>query len=139
MQAYRMKILIMGLSGSGKTTLAEQLHKQLPSLWLNADRVRSLYNDWDFSYSGRINQAQRMASLANVSEDEYVIIDMVCPLEEMRQIINPNIIIWVKTTITSKYADTDSIFEPPEYAHIEVFDFNYDIEDILNRIKKLKC
>jgi adenylylsulfate kinase-like enzyme len=130
-----MKILIMGLSGSGKTTLAEQLHKRLPSLWLNADRIRSLYNDWDFSYSGRINQAQRMASLANVSEDEYVIIDMVCPLEEMRQIINPDLIIWIKTTTSSKYADTDSIFEPPECAHIEVFDFGYDVDAILNRIK----
>jgi hypothetical protein len=67
-----------------------------------------------------------------------VIIDMVCPLEEMRQIINPDLIIWVKTTIASKYADTDSIFEPPEYAHIEVFDFGYDIEPIIKRIKQHK-
>ena len=72
-----MKILIMGLSGSGKTTLAEQLHSKLPSLWLNNNNIRSLYNDWDFSYSGRVNQARRMRSLADVSEDDYVIIDMI--------------------------------------------------------------
>ena len=129
-----MKILIMGLSGSGKTTLAKQLHQQLPSLWLNADKIRSLYNDWDFSYSGRLNQAKRMVSLANVSEDEYVIIDMVCPLEEMREIINPDLIIWVNTTQSSKYADTDSIFEPPLNTHITITDLNYNIDDILNSI-----
>ena len=124
----------MGLSGSGKTTLAEQLHKQLPSLWLNADRIRSLYNDWDFSYVGRLNQAKRMISLANVSEDEYVIIDMVCPLEEMRTIINPNLIIWMNTTQSSKYADTDSIFEPPLNSHITITNLNYNINDIINGI-----
>jgi cytidylate kinase len=129
-----MIILIMGLSGSGKTTLAEQLHKQLPSLWLNADRIRSLYNDWDFSYVGRLNQAKRMISLANVSEDEYVIIDMVCPLEEMRTIINPNLIIWMNTTQSSKYADTDSIFEPPLNSHITITNLNYNINDIINGI-----
>ena len=129
-----MIILIMGLSGSGKTTLAKQLHKQLPSLWLNADRIRSLYSDWDFSYSGRVNQAKRMVSLANVSEDDYVIIDMVCPLEEMREIINPDLIIWMNTTQSSKYADTDSIFEPPLNSDITITNLNYNINDIINGI-----
>jgi len=132
-----MIILIMGLSGSGKTTLAKQLHKQLPSLWLNADRIRSLYSDWDFSYSGRVNQAKRMVSLANVSEDDYVIIDMVCPLEEMREIINPDLIIWMNTTQSSKYADTDSIFEPPLNSNITITNLNYNIINIINGINNI--
>ena len=124
----------MGLSGSGKTALAEQLHKQLPSLWLNADKIRSLYNDWDFSYLGRINQAKRLVSLANISEDNYIIIDMIAPLDIMRNIINPDLIIWMNTIQSSKYADTDSIFESPLNANIIVTDFNYNIDDILDGI-----
>ena len=41
-------ILIMGLPGSGKTTLAKELVPLLNAKWLNADEVRTKYNDWDF-------------------------------------------------------------------------------------------
>jgi adenylylsulfate kinase-like enzyme len=131
-----MKILVLGLSGSGKTTLAKQLYQQLPSLWLNADKIRSLYNDWDFSLGGRLRQAKRMTSLADVSEDRYVIIDMVAPLEEMRTIINPNLIVWMNTVQSSRYSDTDSIFEPPVNADIIITDFDYNITEILAKIEK---
>jgi len=128
-----MKILIMGLSGSGKTTLAKELHSQLPSLWLNADKIRSLYNDWDFSYLGRINQAKRLRSLADVSEDKYVIFDTIAPLDVIRNILKPDLIIWMNTTQTSKYLDTDSIFEPPLNADIIITDFNYDIKQMVKK------
>jgi adenylylsulfate kinase-like enzyme len=44
------RILIMGLPGSGKTTLAEALRLYLweagrTVTWLNADEVRTIYND----------------------------------------------------------------------------------------------
>ena len=42
-------VLIMGLPGSGKTTLAKELVPLLNAKWLNADKVRTEYNDWDFS------------------------------------------------------------------------------------------
>ena len=47
-------ILIMGLPGSGKTTLAKELVPLLNAKWLNADEVRTKYNDWDFSAEGRV-------------------------------------------------------------------------------------
>jgi adenylylsulfate kinase-like enzyme len=80
----------MGLPGSGKTTLAQELKKQLQQAgrtveWLNADEVRTTYNDWDFSESGRIRQSQRMRELADKFVTDYVIADFVAPLAEMRE------------------------------------------------------
>jgi adenylylsulfate kinase-like enzyme len=131
-----MIILIMGLSGSGKTTLAKELYEKIPSLLLNADKIRSLYNDWDFSLGGRLRQAKRMASLADVSEDRYIIIDMVAPLPEMRTIINADLTIWMNTVQSSKYSDTDSIFEAPLNADIIIMDFNYSVNYVLAQIEK---
>ena len=48
-----MKILIMGLSGSGKTFLSKLLQKELSCAWYNADNLREMANDWDFSEAGR--------------------------------------------------------------------------------------
>ena len=58
----------MGLPGSGKTTLAKNLTKKLNAKWLNADKIRGKYNDWDFSKTGIIRQVNRMKELANKSK-----------------------------------------------------------------------
>ena len=42
-------ILIMGLPGSGKTTIEKKLSKKLNAEWLNADKIRGKYNDWDLA------------------------------------------------------------------------------------------
>ena len=52
-------ILIMGLPGSGKTTLAKELKNSINANWLNADKVRRKYNDFDFSLkelSGKLKE-----------------------------------------------------------------------------------
>ena len=59
------KILIMGLPGAGKTTLASKLVPIVKAKWLNADKIRSEANDWDFSFEGRNRQAIRMARHAD--------------------------------------------------------------------------
>ena len=59
-----MKILIMGLPGSGKTTLAKKLTKLLNAGWINADKVREKYDDWDFTKEGVLRQAKRMGNLS---------------------------------------------------------------------------
>ena len=69
-----MKILIMGLPGSGKTYLAERLQPLIDAAWYNADVVRNMANDWDFSSEGRIRQSMRMKTFADFekSNNRYV-------------------------------------------------------------------
>lgn len=112
------RILIMGLPGAGKTTLAQELQKELYERdysveWINADEVRSRYNDWDFSEQGRIRQSRRMRKLADQSSADFVICDFVAPLPEMRDAFDAHMTVWVDTIDSSRYADTDQLFVPP--------------------------
>ena len=55
-----MKILIMGLPGQVKHTRKElAYHFLVPHH--NADTLRGMHNDWDFSPEGRMRQAVRMS------------------------------------------------------------------------------
>ena len=117
------KILIMGLPGAGKTYLAQHILDHLQQerktvSWLNADDVRKKYNDWDFSYEGRIRQSHRMRELADQMTSDYVICDFVAPLPEMRNNFKADWTIWVDTIEKGRFEDTNKVFTPPE-----VYDF----------------
>lgn len=119
------RILIMGLPRAGKTTLAQALRQCLEFvgnkvIWLNADRVREEYNDWDFSHEGRIRQSRRMRDLADRIECHYAICDFVAPLEEMRQIFDADFTVWVDTVDQSRYADTNKVFVQPKTCDVRV-------------------
>lgn len=117
----------MGLPGSGKSTLAFNLHKLLPnSVWLNADAVRTLHNDWDFSSEGRIRQANRMKSLATTPTTVDYIVDMVCPVIETRSIINADFVVWMDTINEGRYEDTNKLFENPYKYDIRITEKNAD-------------
>jgi adenylylsulfate kinase len=115
------RILIMGLPGAGKTTLAAKLQEFLVNnhktvTWLNADDIRTHYNDWDFSVEGRVRQSIRMRELADKSDLDFVICDFVAPLIEMRVNYAADWTIWVDTIAEGRYADTNKMFqEPDEY------------------------
>ena len=67
----------MGLPGSGKTNLAKKIVKALKADWLNADKIRNKYNDWDFSRKGIIRQVKRMRDLGSRSNSAiYVDIEI---------------------------------------------------------------
>ena len=100
----------MGLPGSGKTTFAKKLVDLLQFSYLNADTVRSQYNDWDFSIEGRIRQAYRMKEL---SERGDWVCDFVCPLPETREIIQADFIIWMDTIKECCFEDTNQLFIAP--------------------------
>ena len=116
------KILIMGLPGTGKTTLAKELTKHLPIVHLNADEIRKHFNDWDFSKNGRIRQADRMLRLSNyiINENFFSLADFVCPLEETRNILKPNILIWMDTEKKGRFENTNKIFQKPKKFHFKI-------------------
>ena len=59
----------MGLPGSGKTYLTERLVPLLGAAWFNADKVREMANDWDFSDEGRKRQSKRMRAFADFEKN----------------------------------------------------------------------
>lgn len=116
------RILIMGLPGSGKTTLALELMQLLApnAVHLNADAIRKINNDWDFSEEGRLRQAKRMRTLADGIVRNYAIADFVAPLEEMRRIYNADYTIWVDTIKEGRFEDTNQAFICPDNYNIRV-------------------
>lgn len=122
------KILVMGLPGSGKTTFSAALVDYINRFrtdgygysvrWLNADKVRKQFNDWDFSKDGRIRQSVRMSDLADEFEGDFVIADFVAPIPEMRHNFKADWVVWMDTIDQGRFEDTNKMFVPPD-----VYDF----------------
>ena len=126
-----MRILIMGLPGSGKTHLAVRLQGLLKNCaWYNADAIRKMADDWDFSPPGRLRQAERMNVLANFegTRGRTVICDFVCPTIETRKLFDHDIMIWMNTIEQGRFEDTNQMFENPDNATYTVKGFQSDEE-----------
>lgn len=123
-----MKILIFGLPGSGKSTLAEPFAQLIGGIWLNADKVREEYNDWDFSPEGRMRQAMRMKFLADgvVKAGKIAVADFVCPTKAARQEFNADFTVWMDTIEKGRYEDTNKMFETPTSINYHVSDWFTD-------------
>ena len=124
----------MGLPGSGKTWLADQLQVRLNCAWYNADIIRNMANDWDFSHAARLKQAYRMKALADIEKSykRTVICDFVCPLDITREIFDADITIWMNTIIAGVFTNTNKIFEGPTKPTYVIDHFlNHDEVDAL--------
>jgi len=125
-----MKILIMGLPGSGKTWLAERLQKHLNCAWYNADKVREMANDWEFSEAARLRQAYRMKNIADFENENNrdVICDFVCPLDITREIFEADVMIWMNTIDEGRFGDTNKMFQKPTDATYVIDEFLSDAD-----------
>ena len=130
-----MKILVMGLSGSGKTFLSKILQKELACAWYNADNLREMANDWDFSEEGRKRQARRMsdAAIKIKKEGNNVIADFICPTPAARELFPADYIIWVDTIKEGRFEDTNQMFVKPEK-----FNFHVTTQDAKLWASKIK-
>ena len=134
-----MKILIFGLPGSGKTTLAKPFAELVGGVHINADEVRTKYDDWDFTPEGRMRQAQRMKHLADgiVMAGKIAVADFVCPTYMARSEFNADFTDWMDTISRCKYENTNDMFEPPEkvdYHVAEWFENSHDqLTQVVNR------
>src|SRR6056300_1519033 len=110
-----MKILIFGLPGSGKTTLPKPFAELIGGVHINADNIRSTYNDWDFSLEGRMRQAARMRHLADgvVMAGKIAVADFVCPTEQARLEFAPDFTVWMDTIKEGRFEDTNKMFVKP--------------------------
>ena len=124
----------MGLPGSGKTYLAKRMQPILKAAWYNADIVREMANDWDFSPEGRIRQSLRMKNLADFEKNQgrIVICDFVCPTRETKKNFNPDITIWMNTIKSGRYEDTNKMFEIPTEVDYEIIEMNDSHHEIIS-------
>tara|TARA_Y100000816_G_scaffold156392_1_gene111545 strand:- start:1564 stop:1977 length:414 start_codon:yes stop_codon:yes gene_type:complete len=115
-----LKILVMGLPGSGKTTLAKEIKKRIKCTWLNADKVRRKFKDWDFSKKGVLRQSRRMKQLANKNKNKIIIADFICPYKEGREIFDPDLIIWMDTVKKGRLPTFDKTFQNPKKFDLKI-------------------
>ena len=132
-----MKILIMGLAGTGKTTLGRRLQEKLKAAYFNADEVRTMFCDWEFTPEARNRQAMRMSRLADIAMNDFVIADFICPTRATRDLFEPDFIIWMDTEKESNSANgpaaegstfkqTDKMFEEPTDCDVRVTEKDVD-------------
>ena len=131
-----MKILIFGLPGSGKTTLAKPFAELIGGVHINADNVRSHYNDWDFSPEGRMRQAARMRYLADgvVMAGKVAVADFVCPTEQARMEFNPDFTVWMDTIPEGRFEDTNKMFVQPSHCDYHVEGWFSDTHEVLLKV-----
>jgi adenylylsulfate kinase len=122
------KILIMGLPGAGKTTLALAAAKRLNAAHFNADAVRErLSPELGFSHADRITHAERMGWMCDrvIDTGGFAIADFVCPTEATRAAFfkdAPGITVFVDRIQSSRFADTDILFERPTATDVWVME-----------------
>ena len=113
----------------------------LSAAWYNADKVREMANDWDFSIEGRARQSNRMRTFADFEKNNnrVVICDFVCPTKETRENFGADIVIWMDTIKEGRFEDTNKLFQKPDNVDFHITEWNeYNHEKIANEISILK-
>ena len=70
--------------------------------------------------------------------DGWVVCDFICPTEELRQLFEPALLIWMNTVKHSRYDDTNKMFEQPEWFHFQIRNKQDNLYDLaVKQIKSL--
>ena len=131
----------MGLPGSGKTYLTERLVPIIGAAWFNADKIREMANDWDFSYQGRVRQSNRMKTFADFEKNHgrLVVCDFVCPTINTRKMFNADFTVWMDTIKEGRFEDTNQLFERPKSVDMRITEWNeinhHDVAQEILRVR----
>jgi hypothetical protein len=133
----KFRILVMGQPNSSKSSLCKKLVEEFEdSKILKSMEQRVLHKDIDFTEDGQMRHCYRMLNLARKSEKQVTIIDMACPLPKMREILNPDIMVWVSDSEKSQYEELNKIYVNPIFYDIEcVDDSDESVQKIIKFIK----
>lgn len=145
-QYYRLlsdknyRILVMGLPGSYKSSIAKKLSDRFEnSNLIVSNEQRVIAKDLDYSVDGQMRHCYRILNLIRQSKSPVTVLDMVCPLPKMRQILNCDIVVWVSDKKQSIYKELDEIYVPPIFYDIECHDDSDEtIDKIIGRIMSKK-
>jgi hypothetical protein len=133
----KFRVLVMGLPESKRSEVSKKLTEMIPnSVLLNSREIRKQEKDIDFSNDGRMRNIYRLLSMARNKTEDCVIIDSVCPLPEMREILNPDIIVWVNDIDKCSIEEVNSSFIKPTFYDVkcdEVTEKTYT--EIIDKIK----
>ena len=126
----KFRVLIMGAHGTSRSIVAEQVAATLPgSKLVSSKKTREEFKDVDYSDAGKDRHAHRMLNICRTAAEDCVIVDMACTTQSQREVLNPDIIVWVDDA----QASTD--FEKPMQ-----YDLKYtaitdsSVTDIIERI-----
>ena len=87
--------------------------------------------------NGRKLAAENIKHAVDCSAQEVKIVDSICPTPELRQIIQPDVIVFIDSKLPPKYPDTTNIYTPPsekECQKLFVAKFNRHAETIENLV-----
>jgi hypothetical protein len=143
-QYYRLisdnnyRILIMGYPGSKKDSVAKKLSERFQGcIVIDSMTERQKYKlmDLDYTEAGHMRHCYRMLKIARQSRSKITILNMSCPLEKMRQILNPDIIVWVSDKTNCEWKKVNEMYQIPKMFDIECkSDTDEDIDNIVKRV-----
>lgn len=130
-QYYKMtaddkyRVLVMGLPNSSKKSIATKLSEKIAnSKLINSIENRIKRKDLDFTESGQMRHVYKILHEARTSESPVTIINMVTPIPKMRDILNPDFLIYAGDGDDSQYDELKEIYTPPL-----VYDYRCDSDD----------
>lgn len=119
-QYYRLladdkyRILVMGYPGSVKNEVTKKLSQYFENCSIiNSMEERVKVKDMDFSIDGQMRHCYRLLKYARASTAPVTIINMACPLPKMREVLNPDFLVWVSDKTESEYPELNEIYVPP--------------------------
>ena len=86
-----MIVVLFGQPGSGKTTLAKEICKISDFMRIDGDELREIFNNKDYSRSGRIKNLHRASEIAIYIDSivcNNVILSLAYPYEEARNYLD---------------------------------------------------